>query len=69
LGSPPRLVHAFTIHPHECDLQLGDTVLPDTPIRLDFLTGKPVSANRRGTVASIRFGGEDDPLFVVVTPE
>ncbi len=64
-----NLVRTFTLHLHGCVLRVGDTVLPETPIGLDFDTGKPLNASCRGTVASMHYGGEDYPLVVVVTPE
>jgi hypothetical protein len=69
LDTVVKLVRTFTLHAHACDVQLGDRVLPETPMGLDFVTGQPVTANCYGAVDSIRFGGEDYPLVVVVTPE
>ena len=65
-----NLVRTFTIHPSgECRLQLGRPDRSGNGDGTDFLTGRPITAECYGTIASIQYAGEDYPTVVVVTPE
>jgi len=63
--SPNRRL--FRINSQDCDLLIGDPVLPGTRIGHDPESGEPVIAQERGLVSAIHYDASDRSLIVAVS--
>jgi hypothetical protein len=56
----------YEVNIKQCNLDIFDTVTPETVIGCHYESGKPVKAGFRGQVATIYFNPMHDSLMVMV---
>ena len=59
-------VRRFIIEASQCELRLGDHVMPETIIGRDIKTGEIVKASCHGQVKAITFDAANHSLLVLI---
>ncbi len=56
----------FKIDASQCDLRIGDRVMPRTVIGRDWETGELLETDSEGEVTGVSFSGADHALVILV---
>lgn len=56
----------FKVSASACNLRVGDHVIEETTVGLDYASRQPVRAGCRGMVKAVNWGADEHALFVWV---